>query len=502
MRGILRLVRSRSLLAGATLFLLTLPATPVHAATLGAVQSYLVVYKDGASSVGAAADVQGAGGAMVYNYQQIGVVVAQSNRSDFAANLASVSNVDSVTATAQAATRLRDQEPDATGSPATETVTPASGASLSARQWDMRQIHAFEAQAITTGSRSVLAGDIDTGADFTHPDLAPNIDFANSVSCIGGAPNQSPAAWKDDNGHGTHTAGTIAAAGKVGITGVAPSVRLGVIKAGDAAGFFFPESVVCAFTWAGTHHFNVTNNSYFADPFYFNCKNDPTQRAIWKAESRAIRFAMQEGVTVVAAEGNFADDLAHPTQDIQSPDNVPNPLVRTVHNDCVVIPVEIPGVIGVTADGNLRMKSFYSNYGVGVTQVTAPGGDSILQRTAAAPNGRVLSTFPAYPVSIFCVRPVFVGATKYCYLQGTSMASPHVTGVVALIESMGITNPGAVQARVNGTADAMPCPTATELALYSFFPSVNNSAPQKCQGDAGYNSWFGHGQVNALSAVS
>jgi hypothetical protein len=45
----------------------------------------------------------------------------------------------------------------------------------------------------------------DTGADFTHPDLSPNIDFAKSVSCIGGSPNTAPAAWKDDNGHGTHT---------------------------------------------------------------------------------------------------------------------------------------------------------------------------------------------------------------------------------------------------------------------------------------------------------
>ena len=82
------------------------------------------------------------------------------------------------------------------------------------------------------------------------------------------------------------------------------------------------------------------------------------------------------------------------------------------------------------------------------------------------------------------------------------MASPHVTGVVALIESRGITQPGAVQARVNNTADPMPCPAAAVIAQYSFFPSVSNGAPQACQGGAGYNSWYGHGQVNALSAVS
>jgi lantibiotic leader peptide-processing serine protease len=491
--------RAGALLIAGSLAVVGILVSPVHAATTGAVQSYLVVYKSGVTSTDAAAQVQGAGGALVYNYQDIGVAVAKSDRSDFASNMQGSSNVDSVVATASGAARLRDQEPDA-GAVDTSSASadPAAGV-LAPLQWDMTQIHAFEAHAVTGGSRSVIVGDIDTGADPSHPDLAPNIDASQSVGCLGGVPNPTVAGWRDDNGHGTHTAGTIAASGN--LTGVAPNVRLAIIKAGDSQGFFFPEAVVCAFHWAGTHHINVTNNSYFADPFYFNCKNDPAQFAIWKAEDRAIRFAMSNGTTVVAAEGNFADDLAHPTQDTQSPDNT-TPVTRPVTNACVVVPVEIPGVIGVTADGNLRLKSFYSNYGDSVTQVTAPGGDSRLQRTAAAPNGRVLSTFPSYPVSIFCFRSVVVGTAHYCYLQGTSMASPHVAGVAALIESIGVTMPGAVQARVENTADNQSCPTAQQLALYAFFPSVNNGAPQACTGGTGYNSWFGHGQVNALAAVS
>jgi len=504
MRRTLRFVvsRPRSLLAAVSLLVLSVPATPVHAATTGAVETYIVTYKDGASSSNAAALISSAGGQLVYNYPQIGVAIARSNRSDFGANVRVDASVDGASATTSFASRLDNGQLDASGATDGQLSAPAPGDTLSTLQWDMPQIHAFDAQAITSGSKSVLAGDIDTGLDFTHPDLAPNVDFANSVSCIGGSPNTSPAAWKDDNGHGTHTAGTIAAARNgFGIVGVAPNVRLAAIKAGTADGFFFPESVVCAFMWAGMHHFNVTNNSYFADPWYFNCKNDPVQRAIWKAEDRAIRFAMQQGVTVVAAEGNFRDDLAHPTMDVISPDTGPG-VPRTVGNDCVVIPVEIPGVIGVTATGSLGMKSFYSNYGVTVTQVAAPGGDSRLQPTADPGHGRVLSTWPSY---IPCGREIVdpnVPTATYCWAQGTSMASPHVTGVVALIESIGVTQPGQVQARIDNTAAAMPCPGAAVQALYAPFPSVSNGAPQQCAGGTGDNSWFGHGLVDALAAVS
>ncbi|MFM6848435.1 MAG: S8 family serine peptidase, partial [Terrabacter sp.] len=377
------------------------------------------------------------------------------------------------------------------------------GDSLSGLQWDMDQIRVGNAHAVTTGSPSVLVGDIDTGLDYTHPDLAANVDDSASANCVSGVPVAGKVAAADDNGHGTHTAGTIAAAANgIGIVGVAPSVKIAGIKAGDADGFFFPQAVICAFMWAGDHGVAVTNNSYFADPWLFNCKNDPEQRAIWTAERRAIQYAQKKGVLVVAAEGNQADDLSHPTQDQTSPDNT-TPVTRDISNACAVIPTEVPGVVGVSATGNLRMKSFYSSFGTSTVDVAAPGGDSRLQLTAAAPNGRVLSTWPAALLNSTCLparRLIDASGATYCYQQGTSMASPHAAGVAALIASHTGQSGSALAAALQRATNPLACPA--DPTVYDFFPALDGGALQRCQGGIGHNSWFGSGEVDALKAVS
>jgi subtilisin family serine protease len=498
------------------------------AASAAVASNYVVLYKQQSLPADVQSTIARAGGSVVYQYPQIGVVIAKSDSASFRDNLLKDNRIENAAATDRFATRLPDVQSGAEGPPPGDLPNaPASDAdSLSPLQWDMRQIHTPEAHAITGGSPAVLVGDIDTGIDFNHPDLRQNIDVGSSVNCVSGAPVPGLAA-QDDNGHGTHTAGTIAAgANGFGIVGVAPNVRIAAIKAGNSAGFFFPEAVICAFVWAGSHGFDVTNNSYFADPFLFNCRNDPVQRAIWKAEQRAIQYAQQNGVSVVAAMGNESEDLAHPTVDATSPDNT-TPVTREVTNACVVIPVEIPRVIGVTAVGNARqvdasgqpiggyLKSFYSNVGVGVAQVTAPGGDSVFGRTPEAPNGRVLSTWPPY---VGCSRSVKETSSDpseptvvYCYLQGTSMASPHVAGVAALIVSRfgnldspnGKMSPERVKAYLDQTADPQPCPVFLPPLYETVFGTGTESGLfAACQGGPGYNSWYGSGQVNAFNAVT
>src|SRR3954467_13472425 len=362
-------------------------ATAAPAGTSGEAQNYLVLFKGSSSPADAATIVTRAGGTVVANYSQIGVLVARSDNTAFGQTVRANNKVEGADATTDFATKLEPAAADAAhpgdlpNAPATDDDT------LSSFQWDMRQMHTPEAHEITGGSPAVVAGTFDSGVDYPHPDLRQNISDADSANCLSGAPVQGSAAANDDNGHGTHTAGTIAAASNgAGIVGVAPNVKVAGIKAGNAAGFFFPEAVVCSFMWAGDRHLDVTNNSYFADPWEYNCRNEAGQRAIWKAEQRAIRYAMQQGVTVVASAGNDSDDVSHPSTDVTSPDFPPgSEQEREITNACVVVPLEVSGVVGVSATGSTRqdtsageypdnLKSFYSSYGVSAVDVTAPGG--------------------------------------------------------------------------------------------------------------------------------
>jgi len=519
---------SRGLLAGATVVLSLAFASSASA------DSFIVLYKGNAVPSSAKADVGAAGGTFVHAYDQIGVAIARSDSATFAGKLGKDSRVDGVASTAGFASKL--EEPDAgSGSsgpqPGPLPNAPAADADpLSPLQWDMRQIHTPQAHATTGGSKSVLVGDIDTGLDYRHPDLAANISSADSADCNTGKPIPGATNADDLDGHGTHTAGTIAAAANgIGIVGVAPNVRIAGIRAGNADGLFYPQAVVCAFMWAGERKMDVTNNSYFADPYEYNCHNDPTQQAIWKAESRAIKYAQSRGVTVVASAGNDSDDLSHPSQDRTSPDDT-TPVTRDITNACNVVPVEVSGVVGVSATGSTtqgtsegeyadNLKAYYSSFGVSAVDVTAPGGDRRFF-TAESGNGRVLST---YPVAKTCTVPVqdpqdpAEPLAGYCYLQGTSMAGPHVAGIAALIVSRygeadasgARMSPGRVAARISQTADPQACPDPDTLPTqpgspprpYLSFTGINSGAVQECQGGAGHNSWYGNGQADALNAI-
>ncbi|MEV7779830.1 S8 family serine peptidase [Kitasatospora sp. NPDC088351] len=487
-----RISRTRYAAVGlvlATAGALALPAgTAVAAAgaepTTGPLLSYVVNTKANHGQVQKVEKaVSALGGTVVYSYEQIGVVIARSNDTQFAAKLRQAKGVESVGASrTKGITAADSQKAEVAAEP---TAAPAPGQEpLEANQWDMRQIGADKAHKISLGSRNVTVGVLDSGIDALHEDLAPNVDASQSVSCIdGGKPNTDWNAWQPTSSdHGTHVAGTIAAAknGK-GVVGVAPNVKLAAVKVVDEGGFIYPEYAICGFVWAGEHKFKVTNNSYYVDPWMFNCQNDADQAAITTAVRRAVEFSQRKGVLNVAAAGNENIDLAHKTTDVSSPDDT-TPGTRPITKDCLNLPTELDGVIAVSSVGVKGDKSYYSSYGKHKVTVAAPGGDRLYQiPDTPDKNGRILSTIPG---------------GKYGYMQGTSMASPHTAGVVALLASTHPwANPEELTELLTNQAESHACPSAP------FNPGGTGVYAATCEGGANDNGFYGAGIINAEKAV-
>ncbi len=380
---------------------------------------------------------------------------------------------------------------------------------LSPCQWDMTMIHAGEAQSTATGA-GVKVGVIDGGVDFTHPDLNGAIDVADSCSFIyDTTPTADPseiangdcsnkAAIQDLQGHGTHVATTIAGrVNGIGIVGVAPEATIVALKACTIQGYCFANSVAAALRYAGDQHLDVVNLSLFADPYLFFCANDAGQKAMLKDLQSAARYAEQQGVVIVAAAGNEAQDLGHPTTDEISPDWPPDAaIVRDVGNNCRVAPAELPGVVTVSASGVNTLAS-YSTYGSPV-DVTAPGGDAPQTPGSTFGRGRVLAGWSStdgtgtWEALAGVGRAVESGGGRYVWISGTSMASPHVAGVAALIRQMHPGMPqGAVAALLRSSASPLSCPAD--------WPA---DAPQQCQGGPGNTTFFGAGMVNAEAAAN
>ncbi|MCM2391554.1 S8 family peptidase [Streptomyces albipurpureus] len=474
-------------------------ATPAEAPAVVAADgprlSYVVNVKSGshtAKSVKRA--IASAGGSVVIAYDQIGVIVVHSQNPAFAAQIRQVAGVVSAGATrtaplASATDTSIESERPLTAQEAKSAAAVADDAQdpLEPLQWSLPAIKADQAHKRSLGSKKVTVAVLDTGVDDTHPDLAPNFDQGASANCVTGKPDTTAGSWRPGVGesdHGTHVAGTIAAAKNgVGVTGVAPGVKVSGIKVSTTAGFFYTESVVCGFVWAAERGVEVTNNSYYVDPWLFNCKNDPDQKALVEAITRATRYAERKGAVNVAAAGNSRTDLASKEVADNTSPNDTTPVDRLINpSECLDIPTQLPGVVTTSSLGAKGLKSSFSNYGNGVVDISAPGGDGTAFQKPEAPatDGRILSTLPN---------------NKYGYKAGTSMASPHVAGVVALIKSKHPhASPAAVKALLYAGADNRACTNPYDINGDGVIDAV-------CAGGKGKNGFYGEGVADALDAV-
>ena len=480
--------------------------TDATAAVAASGPSFLVAFSSGGIPSNAARLVASAGGTIVARYNAVGAVLARSPNPSFAAALRATPGIDAVGAVAAVHSEIVQAHDGTAPHHLPGPFPQAGGDPLSPRQWDMQQIHAPEARAITSGSPSVLVGLFDSGVDITHPDLAGRVDTHASASCVGGIANPAQAAWTADPiGHGTITSSLIGAPKNgVGIVGVAPGVRLAMVKVAvdefsdPTLNPVFPDAFVCAIDWAVSHDWDLANASLTIDPFTapfddIFCSDQPDRAAIVKIVRRAIQIAAQKKMTVVAASGNFFLDLAH------LPGSGPGV-------DCKVIPVQLPKVIGVSAVGFTRQLAFYSDYGAGAIDLTAPGGDFLIPNPDIADgtaSNQILGAAP--PDSAFylgaagyngqvqdCSVP---SCPTYAYFQGTSAAAPHVSGVAALaLSRFGKMGPDALLAKLSAAATPLPCP----VGPYDPLPT---GMPATCSGPPQHNNFYGAGEVDALATV-
>lgn len=472
---------------GAVAFALTLAAPGGARTDVGGAKPYLVVFA-GERGVPANASklVADAGGTVTSTLPQLGALRASSSRPSFAAAIASSSQV--LAAGPDAARQfLPSQDPG--GGAARPAAAPSTGGDpLSGQQWDKARLEATPSgsYAVQPGRRDVVVAVLDTGADTTHPDVAPNLDLARSRSFVPGE-----ADVQDHNGHGTWCLSAVAAPlNGVGIAGVAPNVTVLALKVLDRSGAGRFSGIAQALVYAADQHVDVASLSLGA---YVDRKTD---KADYELLRRAVEYAYDAGVVPVAAAGNDNLDLSD----------------SSALGKLVELPADLADVVGVASTGYLDRKAYYSNYGTKQIDVAAPGGDRRFQLPPAPYHGggRVLGAWPVETIGSVdpslreqdCVPGG--GCAVYAWQQGTSMATPDVAGVAALIVSqLGRPHmaPGDVEKILVGTATPLACPDPPTVT-YDVPPGILATNTATCRGSAKTNGFYGSGLVDALRALT
>ena len=386
--------------------------------------------------------VPGAGGAALASYPEIGTFFAQSATPSFAPDLAAALRQAGIAIHSIGPTRVapvlyyervelptdkKDKGPQSgvAGGLTSMREESASAAPAGTNEevfnWGAVAMHAREAEAVNVKRAPVTVAVVDSGVEDTHPDLEGRVDTSRSVKCsVNGVATQDFYGWRDEFYHGTHVAGIIAAKhNDIGIDGIAPEASIVAIEATNDNRLIYPEYVTCAFMWAASHGVDVVNNSYSMDPWVYWSPTDPEQAAGLEAATRSIKYAQDKGLAVIAAAGNEGVDIDNPTIDNGSPTDVPTPTKNRAVNGGIRVPSMLDGVAQVSAVGqayNVKPglslgRAEFSNY-----------GDTI---DFAAPGDQIYSTVPLlfYP-------------SGYAVADGTSMATPHVSGIAALIKSV------------------------------------------------------------------
>lgn len=516
---------------------------------------YTVLIETGASRTAAIAAVQAAGGVLFRENPAAGTLTVTAPKTGF---------IEQVTASAAVFGAARDFTIEENTKPDPAEQTPAATAAqpvtevptvkepLEEKQWGFNMVRGDLAREKQLGDPRVYVGVLDSGIDGSHPDLSGRLDrslsrnFTRDVPSVDGPCEVASCvdpADVDDDGHGTHVAGIIAAGhNKFGMAGVAPNITLVSLRATQDSGYAFLQPVIDALTYGADVGIDVINMSFFIDPWRYNCAASPNdtpehqieQRTIVAAYQRALDYAHSKGVTLVSSLGNNHDDLGKPRTDTTSPAFPPNgEYQRPIDNaTCSKVPTELDHVLGVSALGPSRAKSNRSDYGVEQIDLSAPGG--FLKDFWGTPwyehrENRILSTYsrssslaqgfidangditPLGDANNMLKHCVATTCAYYRYLDGTSMAAPHASATAALTVSQYgkpdpahpgtlTLSPTSVERVLKVTADKTACPEPRTVSYEHLgLPAEYNAT---CEGDLYFNGFYGHGVVNAFAAVT
>lgn len=445
-----------------TLLTLMIAAVVLALPAIASAESYVLTAGKWGSSQSAA--VAAAGGTVVWNHGKTGIAVVTSDNPGFAE--AAQASGAFQTATQDFQVQWQPDVPEQAITSGDERFFPL--------QWSLTALEAEAAWAAGCTGDGARVAVLDGGIHSTHQDLDGNLDVACSASFVAGQPfnNDTGTFW-----HGTHVAGIVAAEDNgIGTLGVAPDATIIGVKVlhggsgsfGAVIGGILYAADPAAFGAASCARADIINMSLGAQ---FN-KNLGGAGPLVAALAKAVNFAGSKGVLVLSAAANSGIDYGQA-------------------GNLTVVPCESGSGSCVSATGpegfalgatNFRRPASYSNFGEGLIWVAGPGGDFTLPGDdicAVPTNGGppVVNFCWVFDLVLSTCRGAGASTTSYCFAAGTSMATPAVAGVAALIKGA---NPGislgALKAKLAQTADD--------------------------EGASGHDEFYGHGFANAFRACT